>query len=456
MRLLIVSVAFPPLPTVASLRIHHFASTWSECGEDVTVLTTFKRDDHRALDRPREGFEVVELPYRIPRVLERVRSGGQRLTGTDITTAPGGPRSAPRRWLRAVRERTGILSMLRMPDLTDAWVKPAVAWCRDQPRWDAVVSSYGPPASHLVALALRRAGLAPTWIADFRDLWTDNPSATGLFPFSVRERALERQCLDAADLVVTVSDGLAESLRTRSATPVQVVPNGYCERDFEELSPEPAFDDGLVRLAYTGRVYPHRQDPSPLFRALAALRRDRPEIAGRLRVTVAGDNDWIWQERAAAHGVEEFVESLRRIPHEHALRVQRDADALLMIEFAQGAGVLSGKIFEYLRGTAPVLVLGGAATDSVASLVTRAGRGLALGRDPEAIEDALVTLVERPGALSASLARDDGFIAGFRREAQARAFLDLARAATRPREDDPRAAPAATAPRADAGPGPVP
>jgi hypothetical protein len=58
--------------------------------------------------------------------------------------------------------------------------------------------------------------MARTWVADFRDLWTDNHAHCGLLPFVVREKQLERACLREADMIVTATDGLANSLRRKS------------------------------------------------------------------------------------------------------------------------------------------------------------------------------------------------------------------------------------------------
>src|SRR5438034_424404 len=83
--------------------------------------------------------------------------------------------------------------------------------------------SSGPYTAHLLAMQLKRDRIARTWIADFRDLWTANHLYRGLFPFTLRERQLERQCLHAADVITTVSQGLASELRARTSKPVEVI-----------------------------------------------------------------------------------------------------------------------------------------------------------------------------------------------------------------------------------------
>src|SRR5262245_43547798 len=249
MRILLVSPYFPPRNAIGALRVHAFARHWAAEGEQVTVLTTVKREYQRGLDLPCDGFEVVEVDYRIPRVLESLRN---RLRPR---TAGGGaaPRRpawrAMRRVLTRIQEHTGIWGSMRMPDFTDRWIAPAIDWARRQPPWEVVVSSAGPYTAHLVALAIKRESRAARWVAEYRDLWVGNPLHRGLFPFTLRERRLERQCLQWADLLVTVSEPLARALGAKARLPVEVIYNGFDPVEPSSLPPERIFpDDGLVRL----------------------------------------------------------------------------------------------------------------------------------------------------------------------------------------------------------------
>lgn len=382
MKILLVAPFFPPQQAVASLRTHAFASVWAEAGHAVTVLTTAKRPDQRGLDMPRRGFKVVELHYPVPRLLERLRQ--QR----DVEQGDAPPRRGFRlfRWLR---QRTGIFSAARLPDLTQYWVGPALAWARDRgTRWDIVVSSSGPPTAHLAARAIKRAGLARAWAADFRDLWTENHLYSGLFPFTIGERIEERACLREADLLVTVTDGLAERLAARADKPVTVIYNGYDPDSSAALGPAHAFPaDGRCRLVYTGTLYRRGQDPTPLLAALRAVG------ATSLALVVAGAGGKMWHDLAVRHGVGHLLEERGVLARSEALRLQRDADALVLLDWDDpGQGVLTGKLFEYLAASAPILVVGGSEQSAVARLVAETGRGMHLGSDPQRIARALAGL----------------------------------------------------------------
>src|SRR5262245_13934317 len=252
MRILLVAPMFPPQRGVAPLRTHSFAATWAAEGHAVTVLTTLKRPDQVGLSLPNNGFEVVELPYRGPWLLELLRrldrpetavgKGGQALAPAAHPPADAGGSPKPGRTprvsggvgaadpkrlllapLRRLKARSGVFSAVRQPDLTDGWVRPAVDWAGAHGPWDVVVGSGGPPAAHLAALGIKQAGRARRWVADFRDLWTDNHIYGGLFPFTLIERRRERRVLAAADRLVTVSPGLADRLRAKSGKPVDVI-----------------------------------------------------------------------------------------------------------------------------------------------------------------------------------------------------------------------------------------
>src|SRR5690606_17553878 len=80
----------------------------------------------------------------------------------------------------------------RMPHRTDFWIPKAKKALERFKEFDLIVSSYGPYSAHLVALAAKKRFGSP-WIADFRDLWCDNHTYRGLWPFTFWERRLEEK-----------------------------------------------------------------------------------------------------------------------------------------------------------------------------------------------------------------------------------------------------------------------
>ena len=419
MRILLVAPMFPPQRGVAPLRTYSLAATWAAAGHAVTVLTTQKRADQVGLAVPVTGFEVIEIPYRGPWPLELVRRLSRNRN--DAVARVGESRGTflkkvVLRPLRYLKGRTGVFSSVRQPDLTDCWIDPALAWARAHRPWDVVVSSGGPPAAHCVALGINGRGHCRLWAADFRDLWSDNHIYTGLFPWTLLERQRERRVLANVDRLVTVSPGLATRLAAKAGKPVEVIYNGYDPADFAGLPPEPIFPaDGRIRLVYTGTVYDRGQDLRALCAAVAA----EPVTT----LVVASDRADVWQPAARRAGLGERLDFRGSVPRADALRMQRDASALVLLDWYDPRhGVLTGKVFEYLLSPAPIWVVGGARNSPVARLVSDAGRGVALGRDVARIRTAIRELA--PGRGTGPVPNRE-VIAGLARAVQARRFLRL-------------------------------
>ncbi|MCA9290578.1 MAG: hypothetical protein KDA25_05585 [Phycisphaerales bacterium] len=429
LRILLVATCFPPQPTSASLRTYAFARYWGAAGATVDVLTTRKRPDQGGFERAAETFRLHEIAYRAPGALEWLRS--RHKAGEAKPDADG-----PARLGRGARfrQRTGVFGDVRMPDLSASWVRPATAWAEAEADargpWDVVVGSSGPYTVHFVAERLKRSGRAAAWVADFRDLWVDHPSMTGVFPFTMRERVLQRRFLRHVDLVSTVSDGLATVLRRRTSAPVEVICNGFEPEDFATLDPAPSLPaDGLVRLVYTGTLYPDGQDPRPLFAAIARVRTAQPDVYERLRVTVAGTTAAAWPDLAARDGVSACVECRGAVPRPEALRFQRDAAAIIIVDWHRPEdGVLTAKLFEYLASPAPILAIGSDATSPIARILAETGRGHHLGRDVERIAAHLVRLVRAPQTLRTE--PDAEAVRTYTRERQSLRLYDAIRALT--------------------------
>ncbi len=395
MRILVISPYFPPRNATGALRVHAFAAAWATAGEQVTVLTTRKRDYQRGAEIKCDDFAVVELDYEIPHFLERMRHSLRASPANGREGADGNGRFQNlKAAARRLQFRTGIFGAGRMPDFTDRWVRPAVAWASAQPGWDVVFSSAGPYTAHLVALAIKLRRPAIRWVAEYRDLWVDNPLHRGLFPFTLRERWLERRCLRHADLLVTVSEPMAQTLRARTTAPVEVIYNGFDPAEIDRLPKQRVFpDDGVARLVFTGTIYPGGQDANVLFEAMASLRERTPDAAARLRLVVAGPTGDVWLKGARRFRVGDMVENRGVVSRSVARSMQRDADALLLVDFNPGVqGVLTGKAFEYLSVTAPILVVGGSTGSPLGTLVSCAGRGVHLACDAQQIARTLLAL----------------------------------------------------------------
>jgi glycosyltransferase involved in cell wall biosynthesis len=123
--------------------------------------------------------------------------------------------------------------------------------------------------------------------------------------------------------------------------------------------------------------------------AVVALRSD-PEIARDLRVRFVGPIDDQTSEAIAEKGLASVVERTGPLGHREAVQQMRAADVLLFVlgPETESAGILTGKLPEYLASGAAVLAEApnGVATD----VITRAEAGWVVPPDnPAATEAAL-------------------------------------------------------------------
>ncbi len=397
MRILIISTFFPPLNSIASLRPYYWAKYWSAAGHEVTVLTQPSDFDHTsALAYPCSDFTVLYAQAFRPKALKRAFQESQKIS------LPQSKAFFWSRWkkrffegVERLRSRTGIFKACRMPDFSDLWILPALkSISQASPHrnsWDVVVSTSGPYAVHCIAYKLKQRGLAKQWVADFRDLWSDSFLFPGLFPFNRLEKLLEKRLMRHADKITTVSAPLGMILEKKHGAKVHVIENGVDFEDCEKLDKALIFPrDGKFRLVYTGVVYDGIYHPKPLLQAIQELSADPYSLPliENLEVLFVGHPGnllprWVEEMQLAA-----WVKILAPVKREDALRMQRDASALLFLLCGdlQKDGIFSGKIFEYLYSSTPIIVINGVSDTSTVYLSPDIEVGAFLGCDVSKIK----------------------------------------------------------------------
>lgn len=346
-RLLLVSYYFPPANTIGALRAGKLAKYLPDHGWEPWILTLrdglFASAGALPVEVPAQRVLRADLGRLATRLAERRRGR----TG-------GGGAGRPGRgvWVRF----SALFSDVRFPDRALPWCLPAIARGSEllrRERFDAIVSSHGPPSSHLVAAVLARRFRLP-WVADFRDLWSGNHVhiRAGL-PLRL-ETMLERRVLGRAVALTTVSAPLARRLAALHSKPVSVLPNGFDAADYAG-EPPPERADSFV-IVYTGTVYPGKQDPGPVLAAVAALGAQ----GVRIELHFYGSDAPPLAAQAQACGAGAYLHLHPAIPHREAVARQQAADALLLLAWTDPGsdGVYTGKVFEYLGARRPILATG--------------------------------------------------------------------------------------------------
>jgi glycosyltransferase involved in cell wall biosynthesis len=348
MKILLISAFFPPYNAIGSVRSGKLAKYLLEQGHDIRVVAA-KLDNLPAtapLEIPNENVAWTKWVdvNRLPTGMVGDRMDAYRKGESDLGAALS--------WAGKL-----FRMFMHLPDAHIGWYPYAMAEVQRLTRdWrpDLIYASAQPYTSLLLAaVASKRMGIP--WVAEFRDLWVDNP----YYPFPVWRRVvdrwMEKHVVRTAALLVTVSEPLAESLRERYSKPVEVVLNGFDPSDFPDPPPPPR-SKATFDIVYTGMLYPGRRDPTPLFEALRELGTEAEDI----RVLFFGRLLPGLKSLVEHYGVGNTVQVHKSVSYQKSLRLQVDADALLLLLWnsPEERGVFTGKLFEYLGARRPILSIG--------------------------------------------------------------------------------------------------
>jgi glycosyltransferase involved in cell wall biosynthesis len=368
-KVLIITYHFPPRPGVASLRLRGLAKYLPEFDWEATILTAQLPGD------PDSQFRVIETHYPGDAVAiwkQRIGlhpdRGFQEQVG--VSRSLRQRKNSPSR--KVVKAITGLFAY---PDNQKYWyayaVESGIALLKKE-SFDALLSSAGPVTCHLIARELKEKFSIP-WIADFRDLWTQNHYYPYGLPRRWFEKKLEIKTLQSADMLITVSQPLAQTLgQLHRGKPVFSIPNGY-----DPVEVKPSIPTKTFTITYTGKLYQGKRDPLPLFQALSELFAENLMDRQMVKVQFYGDDSYWIQEEFSHFHLQDVVELHSFVPRSISLEKQRTSQILLLLNWDDPGetGVYTGKIFEYLAARRPILAIGGP-RGVVSELLKETGAGM--------------------------------------------------------------------------------
>ncbi len=398
-KILIISYYFPPLNAIASLRIYSWAKYWSRMGYEVCVLTAERKQstDHLDLQIDMDvaaSVRIEEIPYKSLKKKPLHQTKGKSLSpGKKRFSVISVAKKCARKIIYTIRHVTGI-----DPYSPHLWIFPTVRKALEihkQWPYDLVISSYAPPASHIIGSILKKK-LPVYWVADYRDLWYGNYHYSGKWPFGYLEYLIEYFFVKRADFITTVSDPLKDSLTSLFGNKVVTIENGFDNEDLDKLGTTGVFpDDGKIRLVYTGRIYAENQDYMQLLKALAILKNRGIPLQEKLEVIFYGFLLEPIKLMVAKYNLENIIIMHGFVDRKTALQAQRDADALIFFDWQDSTekGMLTGKFFEYMFSGTPVLNIGNSYETINSKLVDEAGIGVNVVGSAEKLADAIETLI---------------------------------------------------------------
>ena len=217
-------------------------------------------------------------------------------------------------------------------------------------------------AAYLYFQKLKRSISTIKWIADFRDPWSNIDFAHQLNMSNYadrKNRRLEAEVLKEADKVVVVSWTMAKEFQEISAREIDVVTNGYNHTDFTKKQKVKIEEQKQFELVYLGSMNGDR-NPSTLWRAFANLKISHPKIYSGTSIRLIGKIDHSVIGEIDKLSIEDRVIVQDFVPHDQAIDIMQQAPVLFLIVNKSGnaTGILTGKVFEYLGATRPIICIG--------------------------------------------------------------------------------------------------
>ncbi len=268
-----------------------------------------------------------------------------------------------------------------IPDARKFWIKPSVKylskWLAEN-KVDAMVSTGPPHTMHLIALGLKQKFNIP-WIADFRDPWTNIDFYDQLMLSSSadkKHRRLEKEVLDRADKIVTVSWHWADDFKKLCGKNIDVITNGFDEADFKGSS---AAVKKEFAFHHIGALNKDR-NPHAFWKGLKAAMGEVPALKENLKIRLVGKTDFSVFESLKECGLEQYTEKVEYVPHNEIISFVCSSPILLLPlnNTPNILGIIPGKLFEYLASHRPIFCIGDPAGDTP-KIIRECGAGVTYG-----------------------------------------------------------------------------
>lgn len=225
---------------------------------------------------------------------------------------------------------------------------------------DCIITTGPPHSMHLPGFWVSKRN-SINWIADFRDPWTQ------IYYYESQPRSmlakridkwLEKSVLCRADDTITVSPQIARQLSSISGkSNVDTIFNGYDHSDFSSSSSRVEKDK--FRIAYIGN-FKANQNIDELWSVLSDLSSRNNELANALEIMIVGNFHAEVVDTVNEKGLSKFLKLVKYVPHLQAIEIMRSSSVLLFIipNVTGNAGIVTGKLFDYLAASRPLLSIG--------------------------------------------------------------------------------------------------
>lgn len=272
--------------------------------------------------------------------------------------------------IRKIQYIAAAIRRLLLPDLTWlpgyewwSWGKATVKDIINDISSGAIKPDYihsvaFPVASHWAALKVKKATGLP-WVMQFYDPWADNPYR----PFKSkwlkkRDWAMERECVEAADLIIHNNEAIAQLWRERYG---EEIGKKIVVLPLTIPMPKAVVEDNthksgdILTISHIGNFMLNRTS-QPFIRSVAVLLDRHPEYREKLKVNYIGMVTEPEKELIKMNGLSEVFNLTGSISAEACVEYYKKSDLFLAIDGVNKDNLFfPSKILKYLYFRRPIL-----------------------------------------------------------------------------------------------------
>ena len=326
--ILIISIYYPPIESIASNRIYSFAKYLDKNKFNIFVHTVDTKAKYN-----------------------------NNLVGVKISRVENNPLFKAMTFEKRTNKIIHYLKVVYNKTLNKFIDDPYTSWVKKSKQKleklikenniDCIISSFAPIASHKLALELKKEFPKIKWIADMRD----EMSASPFIDTKTKNiyTNLEKEIFKYADAITSVSKPIVDEFRELSKNnklKFKEIRNGY---DFDINNRMPK--NSIFTISYVGNFY-GEINPKNFLQALS-------DLVGSKEI----DNILVKFIGVKTHfdipsNLKNSIKIIPPVSHKEAVEYMKSSDALLLIHPNNGRkGVFTGKLFEYMATLNPIIAL---------------------------------------------------------------------------------------------------
>lgn len=280
-----------------------------------------------------------------------------------------------------------------IPDARKFWINPSVKFLKNylkNNQIDVIITTGPPHSTHLIGLKLKE-DLQLKWIADFRDPWTDIDYFHYLLLTKKslkKHQYLEQNVVKKADTVIVVGNTMKQNYLKFNKN-IFTITNGFDD----EISNEKVVLDTKFTFTHIGLMNSDR-NPVLLWKVLKEIGVKNHQFLNDLNIKLIGKIDNEVLVSISDNNLTENVNVIDYVPHNKIGNFQKASQVLLLVvnNVPSAKGIITGKIFEYLKAKRPILAIAPNNGD-LANIINETNAGFVVDyKDKELLKSTILAL----------------------------------------------------------------